>query len=239
MQGCAAAASHLRRYVPAAAAAWRCRTARLSTSRPPLQGIVRPVTWATFVTAALSPLYNWYFIVRLGLGLEGAALAVVALQATSLALLGGYIVLRNLRRVPLFSIPSLPAFACMPSWRVAAPDRTARLLSPPCSRQGHPESTWGGWSRKALQGWGRYLSLALPSVVLVCCKWCGDQGSRSFAAQGSCIAGMARTHWAARHAPRMPMAGLAQVELRGAPALCRLDEGRANFGGSNGDFVCV
>lgn len=34
-----------------------------------------------------------------------------------------------------------------------------------------PEMTWHGWSREALQGWGTYLKLALPSAAMVCLEW--------------------------------------------------------------------
>ncbi|EFN52897.1 hypothetical protein CHLNCDRAFT_26336, partial [Chlorella variabilis] len=96
-----------------------------------VQGIVRPAVVVTLISAALTPLYNWLLIITLGLGLDGAALAVVALQLTSAALLGGYVVVRNMRL----------------------------------------GATWDGWSRQALQGWGQYLTLALPSVIMIGCKW--------------------------------------------------------------------
>ncbi|KAL4448284.1 hypothetical protein ABPG75_005503 [Micractinium tetrahymenae] len=60
------------------------------------QGVVRPATVVTAAAAALSPLWNWLYIVRLRLGLDGAALAVLSLQCTSLVLLGSYTLVRNL-----------------------------------------------------------------------------------------------------------------------------------------------
>ncbi|ORX94021.1 MATE efflux family protein [Basidiobolus meristosporus CBS 931.73] len=30
---------------------------------------------------------------------------------------------------------------------------------------------WGGWSRKALEGWAPFLKLALPGTVMICCEW--------------------------------------------------------------------
>ncbi|EFN53551.1 hypothetical protein CHLNCDRAFT_58521 [Chlorella variabilis] len=99
------------------------------------QGIVRPGTVVTACGAALSPLYNWLLIVRLGLGLDGAALALLAVQLTSALLLGSYVVLRN------------------------------------AGLRGREDSPWHGWSLAALRGWGQYLGLALPSVVMICCKW--------------------------------------------------------------------
>lgn len=51
--------------------------------------------------------YNWLLVVRLGLGLDGAALAVVALQLSCVAMLGGCVVARCIRQaVPL---PGQPA----------------------------------------------------------------------------------------------------------------------------------
>ena len=34
-----------------------------------------------------------------------------------------------------------------------------------------PELTWYGWSKEALQNWGAYLKLALPSAAMVCLEW--------------------------------------------------------------------
>jgi hypothetical protein len=58
---------------------------------------VRPTTVVTACAAVLAPFYNWLFIVWLGKGLDGAAMALVALQLTSLLLLGSYVVYRNAR----------------------------------------------------------------------------------------------------------------------------------------------
>ena len=44
------------------------------------QGIVRPASAVTLVGLALVPLYCWLFIFKLGLGLDGAAIAVDATQ---------------------------------------------------------------------------------------------------------------------------------------------------------------
>lgn len=41
---------------------------------------MRPATAATLLSLALSPLYNWLLIFRLGWGLDGAVLAVDAVQ---------------------------------------------------------------------------------------------------------------------------------------------------------------
>ncbi|KAL4421824.1 hypothetical protein ABPG77_001613 [Micractinium sp. CCAP 211/92] len=99
------------------------------------QGVVQPATVAAAASATLSPLWNWLYIVRLGLGLDGAALAVLSLQCTSLALVGGYTLVRNI------------------------------------SSLGQEQAVWHGWSREAFREWGGYLALALPSVVMICCKW--------------------------------------------------------------------
>ncbi len=45
-----------------------------------LQGAVRPATAVTLLALALAPLYNYLLIYRLGWGLDGAALAVDAIQ---------------------------------------------------------------------------------------------------------------------------------------------------------------
>lgn len=44
------------------------------------------------VSTLLAPLYNWVFIYGCGLGLDGAAFANDAIFATTVALLGGYVV---------------------------------------------------------------------------------------------------------------------------------------------------
>ncbi|KAM3936103.1 multidrug and toxin extrusion protein 2-like [Leptodactylus fuscus] len=31
--------------------------------------------------------------------------------------------------------------------------------------------TWGGWSKDCLQEWGQFMSLAIPSVLMVCVEW--------------------------------------------------------------------
>lgn len=59
------------------------------------QGIVRPASAVTLVGLALVPLYCWLFIFKLGLGLDGAAIAVDATQASMAALLGAYIMVRD------------------------------------------------------------------------------------------------------------------------------------------------
>lgn len=84
--------------------------------------------------AALAPLFYHTYIVRLGLGLEGAALAVVSLQCISTLLLAGFTAARN--------------------W----------------GERGGERATWHGWSSEALRGWGEYLSLAIPSVIMICMK---------------------------------------------------------------------
>ncbi|PSC70081.1 MATE efflux family [Micractinium conductrix] len=61
------------------------------------QEVVRPVTASTVAALAAAPLYNWLLIYRLGWGLHGAAYAMVAVQATTAALLTGYTALRDVR----------------------------------------------------------------------------------------------------------------------------------------------
>ena len=28
--------------------------------------------------------------------------------------------------------------------------------------------TWGGWSAEAFEGWGQYVAMAVPSMVMIC-----------------------------------------------------------------------
>ena len=173
-------------------------------ARPAPQGVVRPATVAAAAAAALSPLWNWLYIVRLGLGLDGAALAVLSLQCTSLSLVGGYTLVRNIRcgagscmrlgqrchrraprawllgrgpcsssrwchlmRMHLYS-PRLFLLRtrCACIWTAPDPFCSAR----PRSSLGQEQAVWHGWSRDAFREWGGYLALALPSVVMICCK---------------------------------------------------------------------
>ncbi|KAL4858417.1 Protein DETOXIFICATION 1 [Chlorella vulgaris] len=94
------------------------------------QGVVNPSTAATVAGLAMAPVYSYLFIFWLGLGLDGAAIAVGATQASMAALLGAYILLRD-----------------------------AQL-------RGRELATWHGWSREALSGWSKYLS-----VIMVCVEW--------------------------------------------------------------------
>ncbi|KAL4427911.1 hypothetical protein ABPG75_002000 [Micractinium tetrahymenae] len=59
------------------------------------QEAVRPATVVTTVALCLAPLYNWLLIFRAGLGLHGAAYAMVALQATLALLLAAVCVGRD------------------------------------------------------------------------------------------------------------------------------------------------
>ena len=36
---------------------------------------------------------------------------------------------------------------------------------------GSEKQTWHGWSGEALQGWGTFLKLGVPSTVMVCLEW--------------------------------------------------------------------
>ncbi|CAG08941.1 unnamed protein product, partial [Tetraodon nigroviridis] len=33
------------------------------------------------------------------------------------------------------------------------------------------KATWTGWSKECLQDWGPYISLAIPSMVMICIEW--------------------------------------------------------------------
>lgn len=37
--------------------------------------------------------------------------------------------------------------------------------------RGRPERTWDGWSSKALEGWGSYLSYGMPAAAMICMEW--------------------------------------------------------------------
>lgn len=67
-------------------------TPATTPSETPPQGNVRSRTAAVACAAALS---HWLFIVRLALGLDGTALALLVAQLTSTLLLGSYVVLCN------------------------------------------------------------------------------------------------------------------------------------------------
>ncbi|GBF98590.1 hypothetical protein Rsub_11315 [Raphidocelis subcapitata] len=60
------------------------------------QRVVLPGMLSSIVVTCLSPLYNWFFIHRLGWGAEGAAAAIFACAATNAALLNGWRLVRDL-----------------------------------------------------------------------------------------------------------------------------------------------
>ncbi len=166
---------------------------------PFTQGVVQPATVAAAASAALSPLWNWLYIVRLGLGLDGAALAVLSLQCTSLALVGGYTLVRNIR-CPVAALGERVGVHWAKACGVGnGEEHAAQLLCLKCTRRalpqlalacvrtipspaflctaprwrsymGQEQAVWHGWSREAFREWGGYLALALPSVVMICCK---------------------------------------------------------------------
>ncbi|ORX81186.1 MATE efflux family protein [Basidiobolus meristosporus CBS 931.73] len=47
---------------------------------------------------------------------------------------------------------------------------------------------WGGWSRKALQGWLPFLKLAFPGTIMICCEWWAFQVSGLAAAYFGTVA---------------------------------------------------
>lgn len=59
------------------------------------QGISLPQMVAMGAALVLGPLYMWFFTFRLGMGLAGPALGLVAMQATALAALATYVMLRD------------------------------------------------------------------------------------------------------------------------------------------------
>ncbi len=112
---------------------------------------------------ALTPLYAWLFIFRLGLGLDGAAYAWVATQVpprTGTADRGSCC-RASCRRLPCalpccFTrgafTPPLPwlqaSMAAMLGGYILVRDRRLR---------GQEQATWHGWSAEALHGWPTYL----------------------------------------------------------------------------------
>ncbi|GBF97494.1 hypothetical protein Rsub_10417 [Raphidocelis subcapitata] len=37
--------------------------------------------------------------------------------------------------------------------------------------EGHPQQTWGGFSKEAFKGWGEYLHYGVPAAAHICCEW--------------------------------------------------------------------
>ncbi|GFR46409.1 hypothetical protein Agub_g7991, partial [Astrephomene gubernaculifera] len=95
------------------------------------QGVVAPGVAITATATALSPLYCWFFIVRLGLQLDGAAYAYNATQLTCTSLSLAYLAWRTWASagspdaVPLLA-PSTAAAAALSGWgpylALAVPD---------------------------------------------------------------------------------------------------------------------
>lgn len=67
-----------------------------------LQGVALPQMVSMYVGAALSPLYSWLLVFKLGLGLRGAALGIAAVQGTALTVMLLYLFYReaHLRGTP-------------------------------------------------------------------------------------------------------------------------------------------
>lgn len=62
------------------------------------QRCVRPVAAVTLASLLVAPLFNWLFVFKLGLGFDGAAYAVDAVQAFMATSLGAFILIRDLQR---------------------------------------------------------------------------------------------------------------------------------------------
>ncbi|XP_064815863.1 multidrug and toxin extrusion protein 1-like isoform X2 [Oncorhynchus masou masou] len=45
--------------------------------------------------------------------------------------------------------------------------------------RGLHKNTWAGWSSEALQEWGSYMQLAIPSTLMVCFEWYARRGGSS------------------------------------------------------------
>ncbi|KAG2451395.1 hypothetical protein HYH02_003996 [Chlamydomonas schloesseri] len=81
------------------------------------QGVVAPGVAITAAATALTPLYCWYFVNHLDLGLDGAAYAYVASQLTSTALSLGYLAwrARSTAGSPE-AVPLAPTAAALAGW---------------------------------------------------------------------------------------------------------------------------
>lgn len=62
------------------------------------QGVVAPVTGVSLAAVLLAPPFNWALIFKAGLGLDGAAAAMVATWVTMLCMLGAYVAWHERRR---------------------------------------------------------------------------------------------------------------------------------------------
>ena len=102
------------------------------------QGAGHPQAVVSALALALSPLFNWVLIYQVGLGFDGAALAVVAVNVVLAATLVMYAVVLEGRRVAA----------------------------------GVRGRAWSkGWSKEAFTEWGKFLSHAGPSIVMLCAEW--------------------------------------------------------------------
>lgn len=67
-----------------------------------------------------------------------------------------------------------PAAGASASAALAVPLLSNSMLrcscTPPHRLRGSEQAVWHGWSREAVRGWGQYLSLAVPSIVMICMK---------------------------------------------------------------------
>ncbi len=73
-----------------------------TASMPPpshsAQGVVHPVTAVSGLALLACPLFNWLFIFKLKLGLDGAVAALVATWLYMLCLLGAFMIWHERRR---------------------------------------------------------------------------------------------------------------------------------------------
>ncbi|KAI3433740.1 hypothetical protein D9Q98_003547 [Chlorella vulgaris] len=63
------------------------------------QGVVQPVTAVSCLTLGLAPLFNWLLIFKLGGGIDGAVMAMVACNAVMLALLTAFVAWHERQRL--------------------------------------------------------------------------------------------------------------------------------------------
>lgn len=77
-----------------------CLLVRCASPLPALlQGVVQPVTAVSCLTLGLAPLFNWLLIFKLGGGIDGAVMAMVACNAVMLALLTAFVAWHERQRL--------------------------------------------------------------------------------------------------------------------------------------------
>jgi hypothetical protein len=52
-------------------------------------------------------------------------------------------------------------------------------------RQAPAKCTWGGWTLEAFEGWGQYITMAVPSMVMICERGRGRGRGRGWVGDGA------------------------------------------------------